>query len=162
MDEDVTNELIDSQPEPEAQPEPKDESVPLSEFNKVYARAKSAEAELKKYRKEAEPQKQEFDIEDVVDLRQQGFSREETDRIKAFARANGTSLRDAAKDPFVQAGINGLRNSSKSDEATPVPGRPVTSPPSDSKPWSSMTKEERQSSFSSQLARYRKGRPSNE
>lgn len=127
-----------------------EEMVARSEVDKLYARAKKAEEEVKKYKDgQSKPtQPQDFDIEDIVHLRTDGYSREEVESIKAFARGTGKSLHDAMKDPFVANGIAGLRANRTSEEATPAPSTRTYVPQSVSKSFAdAKTDDERRVLF---------------
>ena len=63
---------------------------------------------------------QNSDLEQRVELRLQGFSPDEIALIERN-RPQGKSLLDVAKDPFVVAGIAGLREQAKIAAATPPP-----------------------------------------
>jgi len=102
------------------------------EIDKLYARAKQAEENEKKLKerlaalepKESPQQTQSkidpVEIEERVELRLQGYNPQEIEYIKKF-RKEGQSLLEAAKDSFVQAGIEGLRAKAKVEQATPNP-----------------------------------------
>jgi hypothetical protein len=66
---------------------------------------------------------------EYTDLRIDGYSADEIEKIEKIARANGQSLREAVKDPFVQAGIASMRESGAAEAATPPPSsQPSTTP----------------------------------
>jgi len=98
-----------------------------SEKDELHGRATRAEAELKRSKpnpagsgQPAPSSDAERRIEEKVDLRLSGYSKEEIDEIAAFAKAKGIgSLTEAAKLPIVQHAINGLRADAKAKEATP-------------------------------------------
>lgn len=92
--------------------------------NELHGRATRAESELKQFKQKPEDKPEPVsstldDIEDRVELRQQGYSREEVQKISSYAKANKMSLLEAAKDDFVQGGIEKARAKTRSTEATP-------------------------------------------
>lgn len=128
------------------------EPVARQDFDKVYARAKKAEEENKALKKRLETSPSatgEFDIEEVVDLRISGLSKDEISYMKSFAKGSGKSLSEVSKDPFVLAGIEGMRTRSKSDEATPPPSSRTSSVSSTKKAWADMSAEDRKANFGS-------------
>jgi len=58
-------------------------------------------------------------LEAKVDLRMSGYSNDEISYMSALAKGQGKSLTDTSKDPFVLAGIEGMRVKAKAEQATP-------------------------------------------
>lgn len=118
-----------------------DDAELLKEKNKkLYARAKTAEEEARKYKdrlaayeaklqklanqpaeKTSSPAVPFDEIEDRVDLRLKGFTREEISYVESYAKGQGKKLREVAEDPFVLSGIDGLRAKAKVAQAIPPP-----------------------------------------
>lgn len=91
------------------------------------ARAKKAEEEARTL-KEAQPSKPDsvtsvsnskpYEINDeVVDLRLDGYSKEEVAFLSDFAKARSTSLNDALKDPYIKSAIDTQREQHKAEMA---------------------------------------------
>lgn len=131
----------------------------LEEKNRrLYARAKKAEEEARKLKQklgesledqDAPTRKTEdHDLEEFVELRVAGYTKDEIEKMRQIAKGSGRSLAEVEKDPFVQAGITGLRNQKSTDDSTPPPSSKV--PPITKKKidWASMTEEERRKNFS--------------
>lgn len=95
------------------------------------------------------PASGEYSPEEYTDLRIEGYSHDEIEQVKRYARANNLSLRDAVKEPFVQAGINALRGDEKVEQATPPPSSSPSVVPKKSvgEYRSDMTKAEKEAWF---------------
>lgn len=127
----------------------------------AFARAKKAEAKLKASKNRppvkkpaapSKPSKQgaatEEEIEDFVDLRVAGYSREEIRKIRDYARTAGVSPAAAAKTTFVKAGIEAMRAKAKTKAATPSPSnRPTPAAPAKKQEGERETRGERQQRF---------------
>jgi hypothetical protein len=138
IEEQETSPKPDEEGEPSKSPEEagtstevEDQIAQLKKTNQgLYERLKKEEAERKKIEEElvklkpseegksSQPEVP-SDIEDRVELRLQGYSNEEIAFIKR--NAEGKSLLEAIKDPFVEEGIKGLRAKKKAEQATPPP-----------------------------------------
>lgn len=127
-----------------------------------FERAKTAEARLKELegsptKKEGEsfdPAKLQSQIDEKVNLRLAGYTPEHIEYMEKYARGAGISLAEAAKDPFVQKAVDGLKAAAKNEEATPPSsptgrifnGKPVSevfksgSPAEKQAAWETMTK----------------------
>ena len=79
-----------------------EEVVPKKQYNQVFARAKTAEAELKKLKEvKAEPHiNNDPQLSDELKLIARGLSDEEIEKAKVVAKGLGISLPDAIKDPL--------------------------------------------------------------
>lgn len=138
----------------------------LEERNKqLYARAKKAEDKAKLYETERErtrPSYSDNDVEEIVHLRTDGYSREEVEMLKVFAKGKGASLSEVAKDPFIKRAIEANRGQVQTEQATPAPSsRPVTSQigaANNQKAWAEMSTDERRSNFDNFKQRFRKQR----
>lgn len=98
-----------------------------------------------------------FDIEEVVDLRVSGYSKEEIDHVKAFARGRGIkSLSEAVKDPFITAGIKAQRESKKREDATPPSSGRHAPTRSGEKKFADMSEDERRARFEKLKSKRRK------
>lgn len=100
--------------------------VEKSKFDQVFARAKKAEAELKQLKQKSQVvekpiqesklqvDKKGFDLDEVTDLRLDGYSKEEV----KFIMNNGgrKALQD---DPFVKVAIEQIRTQKKAEQAVP-------------------------------------------
>ena len=162
--EDVLNDLQESStPEVEVETTQQSEVVAKAEFDKLYARTKKAETENKLLKERRPEQVANFDIEEIVDLRTSGYSKQEIDYMKAMARGRGQkSLSELAADPFVVAGINGLRAKAQTTAATPTSSsRPAMVTPS-GKTFKEMSSDERKASFSQMTEKFRSSGRSNE
>lgn len=100
--------------------------VEKSKFDQVFARAKKAEAELKalkskspEVKKEVTPEprvdKKGYDLDEVTDLRLDGYSKEEV----KFIMNNG-GRKALADDPFVKVAIEQIRTQKKAENAIPA------------------------------------------
>jgi hypothetical protein len=123
---------------------------------RLYARAKKAEDEAREAKKKLESinhkpsgevSNKVPDVREYVDLRMEGYAEDEIEAIERFAKANKVSLKEAKMTPFVQGGIQALRQSKNQEGASPAPSAKPALPSSSKKPWASMTKEERQAAF---------------
>ncbi len=106
-----------------------------------FERAKAAEDKVKEYKakhgdlkeepaqplKEVENPKQ-FDpsalkkeVNEKVDLRLAGYTPEMIEEIEAYAKGRNISLSEAAKAPFIQKAVDGLRAEKKGEDNTPAP-----------------------------------------
>lgn len=65
------------------------------------------------------------EIEERTNLRLAGHSPEEMEEIERYAKGAGISLSEAAKSPFVQKAVDGLRADKKSTENTPPPSSKI-------------------------------------
>lgn len=160
MDEEK-NELPDSpQPEPANEAQSQEAGPDLEQKNKdLYARLKKTEEELKKFKAAASsesPKTSDFDIEEIVNLRTDGYSREEVEYMKQVARGAKRPLSEITNDPFVQAGILGLREKSKTNDVTPAPSSRPNPVVVGQKPWSEMTEQERKAGFTAQVNRFKR------
>lgn len=89
-----------------------------------------------------------FDMEDIVDLRVSGYSKEEIETVKAFARGRGiASLSEAVKDPFITAGIKAQREAQKREDAQPAPAQRTAPQRQSNKSFAEMTEDERRQNF---------------
>ncbi len=130
------------------QPQEEKKTVPYNDFQKVYARAKKAEEELKQIKGKQQPTSSDDDLEDVVDILVKGHTREELKYMRAFAQYQNKRLSEVANDPFVRSGIEGLRARSKTDAATPAPSsRPAVVASPSGKSFKDMTGDERRANF---------------
>lgn len=94
-----------------------------------FERAKAAEGKVKELEELKEkgkpeafnPDKHKQEIDERVNLRMAGFEPEIIEQIEKFARGAGMSLSEAAKQPFVQKAVDGLRSEKKQTETTPPP-----------------------------------------
>jgi len=112
---------------------PPEDTVSRAEFDKVYARAKKAEDAMKEYREQLAvlkpkpktettiPQFDPEEIESRVDLRLRGYNKEEIDYANRYAKAAGQKLGEIINDPFVQGGIEKVRERAKVEQAKPAP-----------------------------------------
>jgi hypothetical protein len=99
-----------------------------------------------------------FDMEDIVDLRVSGYSKEEIDTVKAFARGRGiSSLSEAVKDPFITAGIKAQREAQKREDAQPAPAQRTAPQRHSNKPFGEMTEDERRQNFEKLKAKAQRG-----
>lgn len=107
--------------------ESKDSAGDLAERNKeLYARAQKAEARLKEYQ---EKDKDSYvtperlsEVEKRVSLRvDKNYSTDEIEYLEVYAKGRGIDITEAEQDPFVQAGINSMRQQKKSEESSPEP-----------------------------------------
>lgn len=165
---DVLDELQDS-PTPEdaetseeEQPE-EEKTVPYKDFKQVYARAKDAEKELKQL-KGKQGKTSEEDLEEILNIRMDGHSRDEVEYMKAVAKHQGKKLTEVVNDPFIRAGVEGLRSKNKSQSATPSPSsRPNMSSSSKGKTFAEMSEDERKTNFDKVRSKFSGGgRRSNE
>lgn len=84
-------------------------------------------------------------LEQKVDLRMEGYSKDEISEIEAYANAKKLSLTEAKDSPFVQKAIEGLREEKKVEESTPSPSsRSVTV---ENKTFADMSEAERKKNF---------------
>lgn len=119
------------------------------------SRATRAEQRIEKLKGgHSQPSKQtaEPDVmsDEILDLRFEGFSKTEIQKIAGYAKANGMTIEQAKKDEFVMAGIEKMRSANRSDEATPRPsGRVFVTPTGEKKPFSAMTRDERKHAWES-------------
>jgi hypothetical protein len=123
------------------------------EWDQLHGRATRAEAELKRKKQEqgnkggkspsqkAKPLNEE-QLDDLLELRDRGFNRDEIKRIREHAELKGTPLIEASEDPFVRGGINALREKKKAEAATPAPSN-ATTRQRGNKTFKDKTKEER-------------------
>lgn len=127
----------------------------------LFARAKRAEEELKKFKASAGSESlksTDFDIEEIVNLRTDGYSREEVKYMKDLALGSNRSLNEVSNDPFIQAGIRGLRDKAKTNNDTPAPSfrsSTISNQPA-GKTWADMSKEERSANFDSYKMKFKK------
>lgn len=77
-------------------------------------------------------------IEEKVDLRTAGYTPEMIKEIEGYAKGMGLSLSEAAKAPFIQKAVDGLRAEAKSKDNTPAPSH--RGPVIDGKPASEIFK----------------------
>lgn len=115
------------------------ESVSYNEFKKVYARAKEAEKKLKELgmREEMPVQQQStsknapsWDDFQKLEAKTLGYSDDEVSFAANYAKGAGVTLSDALKQDAVKAGIESLRQTNKSHQATPPPSKAVPLTPS--------------------------------
>lgn len=90
----------------------------------------------------AQPAAPDSELEDRVELRQQGYTREEIAFI-AKNRTPGQSLFDAAKDPMVAAAIERTRETAAAQNATPPPSQVNGVPLPEGKRGRDLTAQER-------------------
>lgn len=139
---------VNASTEAPAEQTPADKTVPYGDFEKVYARAKKAEEELKSLKGKQGNRLSDDEIEEVINIRMDGHSREELEYMRAVARHQNKRLPDVVNDPFIQAGIRGMREQAKSQQATPAPSsRPAVTSSAQQKPFSSMNDDERRAHF---------------
>lgn len=117
--------------------EEQDDEMEESETEEVQTHQPDLEAELKKARainarlkkKLEAPQKPKQDegsedrlslMEQMVELRLEGYSKEEIDFIKQNT-PKGSPLKESADNPFVKAAIDGRRAESSTQDAIPEP-----------------------------------------
>lgn len=134
-----------------------------------FERAKTAEEKVKGYKAkfgdlEGEPAKpleegekpKPFDssamekkIDEKVDLRLAGYTPEMIGEIESYARGRNISLSEAAKSPFIQKAVDGLRAEIKSKENTPAPSNkgPVIGGKPASEIFKGGTADEKQSAW---------------
>ena len=125
--------------------------------DELHGRATRAEEELKRLKASPTPpahapsapnlSETEARIKAEVNLRLNGFSEDEVEVVRDYAKGKGTTLEEAAKSDFVKGGIETLRAKRKAEEATPKPTQKSTGP-SAAKPLGQMTNEERRTNFS--------------
>lgn len=96
-----------------------DEAAQLAE------QLKKTQEELAGFKKPATPESPKIsdDIEDKVDLRLSGYSRDEIALMETYAKGRGQRLSEVKNDPFVISGIEGLRAKAKVAAATPPPSK---------------------------------------
>lgn len=144
--------------QPEAPSESTEEMVPKSEFDKVFARAKKAEERLKDGRtasdpvenKEAPSAKAEekaagITIEQVLQLRNEGYSEGEILNLSSKAKGLGVSVDKLLSDETFKAGIQAEREKAKVESATPAPS--TSSPKIGGKTFEEMTDAERKANW---------------
>jgi len=128
------------------------------------SRAERAESKIEKLKGgKSQPSKQtaepDGESDAILDLRFEGYKKNEIAKIASYAKANGITIEEAAKDEFVIAGIEKMRAANRSEDATPRPsGRVFITPTGEKKPFSAMTREERKHAWNSgQVAKAHKG-----
>ena len=89
-------------------------------------------------------------------LMEKGYSLEEVDFIKSFAKASGKPPTEMVTDAGLQAAIKAKRDKAKADEATPEPSQRARTVKS--KPLSEMSEAERRQHFSPEAWKARKER----
>jgi hypothetical protein len=92
-------------------------------LKKVELEKKELEEKLKggEAPKEFDSSAMERKIDEKVDLRLAGYTPEMIREIEAYAKGMGVSVSEAAKAPFIQKAVDGLRAEAKSQENTPAP-----------------------------------------
>ena len=97
-----------------------------------YARLKKAEDEMKELKLKETGEPKSFDseslerkIEERVSLRLAGYNPDELVEIESYAKGKGISLSEAAKSPFIQKAVDGLRSEKRSTESTPSPSSKI-------------------------------------
>lgn len=95
------------------------------------------------------------EVDQKVELRMAGYSRDEIADIDAIAKAKKISLEEAAKLPLVSKGIEALRAEKRSTEATPTPSNRVKvfngKPVDDILKDPNTSKEDKQSAWEAKL-----------
>lgn len=99
-----------------------------------FERAKKAEEKLKEAEaklaekgdtKEFNPDQLRKEVDMKVDLRLAGYEPEHIAEIEKYAKGAGISIAEAAKLPFVQKAVDGLKADKKSTDNTPAPSNKV-------------------------------------
>lgn len=123
------------------------EVVPKSEFEKIKAerdeqhgRATRAEAKVK----ELTTPKQNLSIDDKVDLRLSGYSKED---IELIERNFSESIPKTLENPYVKAAIEGVKKTRQAEESTPEPSSNIPTFTKDKKTWAQMTPDERRANY---------------
>lgn len=118
-----------------------------------YARIKDLEKKLKEVPKEAplsapEPK---LSVDQKVDLRLEGYSKEEIAYIER--NLHDRTLEDTLADPHVKAGIEGVRQTTKAQEATPAPSTAVPTFTAEKKTWAQMSEQERRDHYQTAISK---------
>lgn len=146
MDENNTENLDSSIEEAELpEQQPQETKQEFTEREKQYfERIKDLEKKLKDKPLET-PKKAAMSVDDKVDLRLEGYSKED---ITAIERAMaGRSLEDTLKDPYVKAALDGVRAMRQTEASTPEPSSTIPTFTSDKKTWAQMSQAERKANY---------------
>ena len=137
--------------------------VPKSEFDKVFARAKRAEEKLKTGSTASEPVEREsapsakaeesgagISVEQVLSLRNDGYSEGEILNLTRKARSLGVQVDRLLTDDTFKAGLLAEREIAKVESATPTPS--TSSPKIGGKTFEEMTAPERKANWDAIIA----------
>ena len=158
-----SEESLESLATPEATQEVATQEL-VEKNKKLFARAKKAEEDRKSLKEKlvALEKKEEAvaskptpanvhqsgdEIEDVLNLRSQGYSDAEVLTARKYAKRMNTTISEVLNDTFFKAGIDAQRTKAKSEQATPAPSN-RTSVAINSKNWESLSPKERQENIS--------------
>ncbi len=112
-------------------------------------------AQLQTQGAQAQPAKSDDDLEERVEARLAGHSKEEIAFASIFAKANGKKLSEALQDDIIRSAIEGMRNKAKVAQATPAPTNRGNSVKV--KPREKMSVDEKSKEFSFSAWKNRKG-----
>lgn len=149
-----TPEVVEQAPESNQEPttkEVRDPDFVTARMRKAEEAAKQAREELaalKRKKAVGDEAVSEDYVNELLELRDSGFNKEEITYIRKFADLNKVSMQEASKDPFVLGGVKELREQKKIEAATPTPSSGTKSEAP--KPFSQMSKQEREKNYSFQ------------
>ena len=155
-----SEESLDSLATPEAAQEVAVQEI-LEKNKKLFARAKKAEEERKTLKEKlasldkvevaktqpasaTEPQSRD-EIEEVLDLRSQGFSDSEILSARKYAKKMNAAISEVLNDEYFKAGVEARRSKVKSEQATPSPSNRTTTVQVNGKSWDQLSAKERNS-----------------
>lgn len=160
-----TQDVQEVQETPEATEEKAEQPEYTDREKQLYERAKKAEAEAKELR-EAKPEikeeptletpkPDEISVDDKVDLRLKGYTKEDIDFISK--NLNGREIEEALKDPYVQAALAGTKASQEATDTTAEPSTTVPTFTAENKTWANMSEAERKANYQQALGTIRGG-----
>lgn len=125
---DITEDIeLEEQDDEQEEPEAEEVQEPQPDLEAELKKQRAINARLKKKLEAPQKPKQNEGSEDrldlmeqMVDLRMEGYSKEEIDFIKQNTPV-GTPLKESTENPFVKAAIDGIRAESSTQEAIPEP-----------------------------------------
>lgn len=116
----------------------------------LYERLKKAEEKLKETKPLETPKQTGLSIDEKVDLRLEGYSK---DDIVAIERAMaGRSLADTLSDPYVKAALDGVRSTRTAEASTPEPSSTIPTFTTEKKTWAQMSPAERKANYQQAIA----------
>ena len=155
-----SEESLDSLATPEAAQEVAVQEI-LEKNKKLFARAKKAEEEKKSLKEKlASLEKVEVvktqpasavenqpkdEIEDVLNLRSQGYSDSEILSARKYAKKMNSSISEVLGDDFFKAGIEAQRSKVRSEQATPSPSNRTSVVQVNGKSWDQLSAKEKAS-----------------
>lgn len=102
----------------ETQDQQEEATVPKTQYDQVFARAKSAERELKNLKKAVPPQiTTDPQLSEELKLIARGLSDEEIEKAKVIAKGLGSTLAEAIKDPMFLVYQSDLKEKERKEKA---------------------------------------------